>query len=80
MSGEKHTSEGNSSGTREPGGGGQWGQLVPTTLKLWGRRRSPPPPTLDCECHSFIFLLVFARELGSLLKNSGPNPVNFSFG
>ena len=51
-------------------GGGQWGQLAPTTLKLWGRR----PPTLDCESRSFLFLFVFARELWSLPKNSGPNP------
>ena len=48
----------------------------PPTWKLWERR---PPPTLNCRCRSFIFLLVFARELGSLPKNSGPNPGSFSF-
>ena len=46
---------------RGNGGGGQWGQLAHTTLKLWGHR--PPPPTLDCESCSFIFLFVLAREL-----------------
>ena len=56
-------------------GGGQWGQLAPTTLKLWGRR----PPTLDCESRSFLFLFVFARELGSLLKIVGQFREVFSF-
>ena len=36
-----------------------------------------PPPTLDCESRSSSFLFVFARELGSLPKNSGPNPGTF---
>ena len=58
---------------RDAGTGGQWGKLAPRTLKLWGRR----PPTLDCESRSFLFLFVFARELGSLPKNSGPNPGSF---
>ena len=53
------------------GGGGQWRQLAPTTLKLCWRR----PPTLDCQCCSFLFLFVFARELPP--KNSGPNPESF---
>ena len=44
------------------GGGGTVGQLAPTTWKLWESR----PPTLDCQCRSFLFLFVFARELGSL--------------
>ena len=34
---------------------------------------APPPHTLDRQCRSFLFLFVFARELGSLPKNSGPN-------
>ena len=56
------------------GGGGRAVEATcPTTLKLWGRR----PPTLDCESHSFLFLFVFARELGSLPKNSGTNPGSF---
>ena len=38
------------------GGGRQWGQPTPTTLKLWERR--PPPPTLDCESRSFLVLFM----------------------
>ena len=49
------------------GGGGKWGQLAPTTWKLWGAA-PPPPPTLVCQCSSFLFLFVFARELRSLPK------------
>ena len=37
------------------GGGGQWGQLAPTALKLWGRR----PSTLNCESHSFFIFVCF---------------------
>ena len=51
---------------RDAGAGGQWGQLVPTTWKLWGLR----PPTLNCQCFSFLFLFVFASKLWSLPKNS----------
>ena len=51
------------------GGGGQWWQLAPTTLKLWRR----PPPNFGLSM-SFFF---FARDFGSLPKNSGPNPGSF---
>ena len=61
-------------GTRELGKG-QWGQLAPHL----GSFGSVVPPTLDCRC-SFLFLFVFAHELGSLPKNSGPNRGVFSFG
>ena len=50
-------------GTREPGEGDSGGNL-PHNLEAVGRR----PPTLDCKCCSFLFLFVFARELGSLSK------------
>ena len=36
-----------------------------------------PPPTLDCQGRSFLFLFVFARELGYLPKNGGPKPGSF---
>ena len=55
------------------GGGGAVGATCPHNLEAVGRR----PPTLDCQSHSFLFLFVFARELGSLPKNSGPNPGSF---
>ena len=58
--------------TREPGGGGSGGNLPPQLGSCGGS-----PPTLDCQCRSFIFLFVFARELGPLPKNSGPNPGSF---
>ena len=48
-------------GTREPGGRGQ---VAPTNLEAL--EASPPPPhthTLDSRCHSFIFWVVFARNL-----------------
>ena len=48
-------------------GGGGVVQLAPTTWELWGRRL----PTLDCQCLSFLFLFVFARELGRLQKIVG---------
>ena len=54
-------------------GGGVVGATCPTTLKLWGRC----PPTLDSESRLFLFLLVFARELGSIPKNNEPNPGSF---
>ena len=57
-------------------GGGGLGELAPTTWKLWGHR----PLTLDWQCFSFVFVLVFARELGSLQKNTGPKQGVFSFG
>ena len=47
-------------GTREPGGG-QWGQLAPTTLKLWA------PPNFGLSMSFFFFVR----------KNSGPNPGSF---
>ena len=46
------------------GGGGAAGRLA---LQLWDRRGAAPP-TFDCRCRSFLFLFVFARELGSLPK------------
>ena len=55
------------------GGEGAVGATCPPTCKLWELRS----PTLDCRCRSFIFLFVFARELGSLPKNSGLNPGSF---
>ena len=61
-------------GTREPGrGGGQWGQLAPTTWKLWGHR----PLNFGLLMSLFLFLFVFARELGALPKNSGSHPRSF---
>ena len=63
-----------SSGTREPGGGGSGG--IPT-CKLWERR---PLPTLGCRYRSFLFLFVFARELGSLPKIVGQIRGVFSYG
>ena len=59
------------SGTREPGGGAV-GATYPPNLETMGA-----PPTLNRQCHLFLFLFVFARELGSLPKNSEPNPVSF---
>ena len=59
------------------GGGRQWGQPTPTTLKLWERR--PPPPNFGLR-KSFTFGFVYASELGSLPKNGGPNPGVLSFG
>ena len=56
-------------GTREPGEVGGGGAVGATC-----------PPTLDCRCRSFLFLVVFARELGSLPKNSGQIQEVFSFG
>ena len=44
--------------------------------KLWGAAH----PTLDYECHSFLYLFVFALELRFLVKNSEPNPGSFNFG
>ena len=50
-----------------------WGQIAPTTWELWWRRS----PTFGLSM-SFISIFVsFALELGSLLKNSGPNPGSF---
>ena len=63
-------------GTREPGGGGGGGAVgatCPHNLEVVGRC----PPTLDRESCSFLFLFVFAREIGSLTKSSGPNPGSF---
>ena len=59
------------------GGGGQWGQLAPTTSKLWGR-----PPALDCKCCSFLFLFVlfFQGNLGLSQKIVGQMRGVFSFG
>ena len=54
---------------QEPGGGGN----LPPKLGSCGR----PPPTLDGQCRSFLFLFVFVSELGPLPKNSGPNPGSF---
>ena len=51
----------------------QWGKLTPQLGSFW----SPPPPTLNCRRRSFLFLFVFAREHGSLPKNSGPNQGRF---
>ena len=59
-------------------GGGQWGQLAPTTLDVWGRR--PPPPLWTVNVVHFCFCLIFTREIGSLPKNSGPKPGIFSYG
>ena len=39
-----------------------------------------PPPTFNCQCGSFLFLLVFARELGALPKMMGQIRGVFSFG
>ena len=50
--------------------------MPPPTWKLWELR---PPPTLDCRCRSFIFVFVFACEVGSLPRNNGLNPVIFIF-
>ena len=60
---------------RGRGSRGQCGQLAFTTWKLWGR-----PPTFDCQCGSFLFLLVSARELGALPKMMGQIRGVFSFG
>ena len=63
-------------GTREPGvGGGAVRATYPPNLEALGAS----PPTLDCRCPSFLFLIVFAREPGSLPKNSRRNPESFSF-
>ena len=40
------------------------GETCPRNLEAVGA----PPPTSDCQCRSFLFLFVFARELGSLPK------------
>ena len=55
------------------GGGGAVGATCPHNFEAVGRR----PPTLDCESRLFLFLFVFARKLGSLPKNSAPNPGSF---
>ena len=47
-------------------GGGASGATCPHNFKAVGA-----PPTLDRECLSFAF--IFAREIESLPKNSGPN-------
>ena len=60
-------------GTREPGGG-QWGQLARTTWQAVG---ALPATTLDGQCRYFLFLFVFAHELGSHPKNCRPNPRSF---
>ena len=54
------------------GGGGAVGATCPHNFEAEGR-----PPTLDCESRLFLFLFDFARELGSLPKNSGANPWSF---
>ena len=38
------------------------------------------PPTFDCQCRSFLFLFVFAHELGALQKMMGLIRGVFSFG
>ena len=60
-------------GTREPGAGAV-GATCPHNFEAVG---ALPPPTLDCQRRSFLFLFVFAHELGSLPKNSGPNLGSF---
>ena len=50
-------------GTREPGA--VWATCL-HNLEAVGA-----PPTFDCQCGSFLFLLVFARELGALPKMMG---------
>ena len=53
--------------SRDAGTGGQWGQLAPTTLKLWC-----VPPTLDCESGSFLFIFLFLHvNLGLYQKIVG---------
>ena len=59
-------------GTREPGA---VGATPPPNFEAL--EASPPPPTLGYRCRLFLFLFVFARELGSLPKNSGPNLGSF---
>ena len=54
------------------GGGGQWGNLTPPPQP--GSCVDAAHPSLDCQCRSFLLLLVFARELGSLPKIVGQNP------
>ena len=48
-------------------GGGAVGATCPHNFEAVGA----PPPTLDCESRSFLFLFVFARELRSLPKIVG---------
>ena len=57
---------------QERGSQGAGGNL-PHNLEALGA----PPPTLECQCRSFVFLFVFAREPGSLLKNSGSKSGEF---
>ena len=57
-------------------GGGGRGRL---SLQLLDRRGAAPP-TLDCRCRSFLFLFVFARELGSLQRIVGEIRRVLSFG
>ena len=47
---------------RDAGAGGSVGNL-PSQLGRCGGA-----PTFDCQCRSFLFLFVFARELGALKK------------
>ena len=49
------------------GGGGSGGNLPPQLGSCGGA----DPSTLVCQCSSFLFLFVFARELGSLPKIVG---------
>ena len=59
------------------GGGGAVGETCPHNFEAV---RAPPPKkkkTLDCDGRSFLFLFVFARELGSLPKNGGSNSGSF---
>ena len=48
------------------GGGGQ--ASCPDLPPQLGSCGDTAPSTLDCQCRSFLFLFVFARELGSLPK------------
>ena len=59
-------------------GGGAVGATFPHNFKAVGAPGAAPL-TLDCHCCSFLFLFVFARELGSLPKNSGQLRGVFSF-
>ena len=59
------------------GSRGQCGQL-PTCLH--NLEAVGAPPTFDCQCRSFLFLFVFARELGALQKMMGQIRGVFSFG
>ena len=58
-------------------GRGSRGAMGATCLHSLEAVGAPPPPQLSTVNAVHFYLFVFAREFGSLPKNSGPNPESF---